>query len=201
MSSSQSVPGAITRAGILLDDMLGHSVMSIVWSGQMLPEDGGDDEYSIPIAVKVVAPEREDIGYDSDREDDQRDLIRHEALIYEFLANSGKQGITPRYYGVFEDSIGTVALVLENSGKALHSFNSLTDEEAEKVFARVEETHAVGVVHDDLAPRHIVRDSEGEFRIIDFHTAEIGHRSSGRKKCGTLRDFRKMLGFWPKPKP
>ncbi|KAJ6466677.1 hypothetical protein C8R47DRAFT_1153300 [Mycena vitilis] len=55
--------------------------------------------------------------------------------------------------------------------------------------------HAAGVIHGDLAPRHIVRDSDGELRIIDFHTAERGHRCSGRKKCRELRSFWKMLGF------
>ncbi|KAJ7682451.1 hypothetical protein DFH06DRAFT_1161137 [Mycena polygramma] len=195
VSSSQPAPATISRAGILLDDMLGQSAIDVVWSGKMIPEDGGEDEHSIPIAVKVVVPERENNDYESDKENDEGDLVRHEALIYEFLASSGKQRITPRYYGVFQDTIGTVALVLENSGKALKSFDSLTDEQAQKLFAQVVEMQTAGVIHGDLAPRHIVRDSEGELRIIDFHTAELGHRCSGKKKCRELQRFWKMLGF------
>ncbi|KAJ6466683.1 hypothetical protein C8R47DRAFT_1153317 [Mycena vitilis] len=174
--------------------MLSQSAMDIVWSGRMIPEDGGDNAHSIPIVVKLVVPERENNDYESDKEDDEGDLVRHEALIYEFLASSGMQGITPRYYGVFEDKIGTVALVLENGGKHLKSFDSLTDEQAQRLFAQVVEMHAAGVVHGDLAPHHIVRDSDAELRVIDFHAAELGHRCSGEKKCRELRAFRKVLG-------
>ncbi|KAJ7173657.1 hypothetical protein C8R46DRAFT_1083546 [Mycena filopes] len=50
--------------------------------------------------------------------------------------------------------------------------------------------HSAGIYHNDLVPRNIVQDSEGELRIIDFHIAELDHRCRGEDKCEELVAFR-----------
>ncbi|KAJ7232225.1 hypothetical protein B0H12DRAFT_1145718 [Mycena haematopus] len=154
----------------------------------MILEDGTDDDYAIPIAVKMA------ISRDNPNaeETDERDTIRQEGLVYDYLAKSGKQGITPRYYGVFEDSIGTVALILDNGGRALKTFSNLSVEQCENLFAKVLEMHSAGVRHNDLEPRNVVQDSEGELKIIDFHVAEMNHRCRG-DGCKELEKFKKAL--------
>jgi hypothetical protein len=106
--------------------MLGESAIGIVWSGKMMLEDGSDDDYTIPIAVKMAVPRD---NTDSEEKTDDREAIRQEALVYDFLAKSGKQGIAPHFYGVFEDRIGTVALILDNGGTALKTFSNLASEQ------------------------------------------------------------------------
>ncbi|KAJ6466658.1 hypothetical protein C8R47DRAFT_1234534 [Mycena vitilis] len=184
----------IRNAGILLHEVLGESAVGIVWSGKLIPEDGSDEDSSITIAVKMAVPRG---NANSEAEEDEREIIRQEGLVYDFLAKSGKQefDITPRYYGVFEDDIGTVALVLDNGGEALKTFNSLTSEQTQKLFAKAVEMHTAGVYHDDLVPRNIVQDSKGELRIIDFHIAKMRHRCHGKEKCNELLKLSNALGL------
>ncbi|KAJ7241930.1 hypothetical protein B0H12DRAFT_1133067 [Mycena haematopus] len=155
----------------------------------MILEDGTDDDYAIPIAVKMAIsrdnPNPEEAG-------DERDTIRQEGLVYDYLAKSGKQGITPRYYGIFEDSIGTVALILDDGGRALKTFSNLSVEQNNKVL----DMHSAGVRHDDLEPRNVVQDSEGDLKIIDFHVAEMNHRCRGKETCKELKTFKEALGLF-----
>ncbi|KAJ7241960.1 hypothetical protein B0H12DRAFT_1236908 [Mycena haematopus] len=158
----------------------------------MILEDGTDDDDVIPIAVKMA------ISRDNpnpDEADDGRDTIRQEGLVYDYLAKSGRQGITPCYYGVFEDRVGTVALILDNDGRALKTFINLSVEQRHKLFAKVLEMHSAGVRHNDLEPRNVVQDSEGDLKIIDFHVAEINHRCRGEEKCKELKKFKHALGL------
>ncbi|KAJ7223036.1 hypothetical protein GGX14DRAFT_557601 [Mycena pura] len=192
--SSEPTSAPVCNAGILIDGSLGKSAIGIVWSGNMILEDGNDDDYSIPVAVKMAIPRGRD-NVDSEAETDERDTIRREGLVYDFLAKSGKEGITPRYYGVFEDSLGTVALVLDNGGAALKSFNNLPGERARKLFAKAEEMHSAGVRHNDFVPRNVVQDSEGNLKIIDFHIAKMGHRCRGKQECKELSKLSKALGL------
>ncbi|KAJ6561134.1 hypothetical protein DFH09DRAFT_1364570 [Mycena vulgaris] len=181
----------VCNAGILIDRLLGESAVGIVWAGKMILEDGTEEDDFIPIAVKMAVP-REDT--DGEAGEDPRDSVRREASVYESLAKSGKPDISPRYYGVFEDKIGTVALILENGGTALKSFGNLTGDEAQTLFGKVEEMHSVGIFHHDLVPRNIVRSPEGELRIIDFHLS-VRHRCSGKDKCKELLEFSQKLGL------
>ncbi|KAJ7241885.1 hypothetical protein B0H12DRAFT_1132865 [Mycena haematopus] len=158
----------------------------------MILEDGTDDDYAIPVAVKMA------ISRDNPNAEetvDERDTIRQEGLVYDYLAKSGKQGITPRYYGVFEDRIGTVALILDDGGRALKTFSNLSVEQGHKLFNKVLDMHSAGVRHDDLEPRNVVQDSEGELKIIDFHVAEMNHRCRGKDTCKELQKFKKALGL------
>ncbi|KAF7356987.1 Kinase-like protein [Mycena venus] len=192
--SSEPTSAPVCNAGILINDSLGKSAIGIVWSGNMVLEDGNDDDYSIPVAVKMAILKGRD-NTDPEAETDERDTIRREGLVYDFLVKSGKEGITPRYYGVFEDSLGTVALILDNGGTALKTFNNLPGEQAQKLFAKAEGMHSVGVRHNDLVPRNVVQDSEGNLKIIDFHIAEMGHRCRGRQECKELAKLSKALGL------
>ncbi|KAJ7643342.1 hypothetical protein DFH06DRAFT_597863 [Mycena polygramma] len=126
MGSSGPTSATISHAGILLHDILGQSAIGIVWSGKMILEDGSNEDTSIPIAVKMAVPR--DNG-ESEATDDEREIIRQEGAVYDFLAKSGKQDISPRCYGVFEDEVGTVALILDNGGEALESFHDLRTEQ------------------------------------------------------------------------
>ncbi|KAJ7460784.1 hypothetical protein FB451DRAFT_502789 [Mycena latifolia] len=116
----------VGNAGILIDRVLGESVIGIVWSGQMILEDGGEEDARIPIVVKMAIPQD---SIDGEVTEDTRKIVRHEASVYEFLAKSGQPEISPRYYGVFEDKAGTVALILDNVGMTLKSFEKLTGEQ------------------------------------------------------------------------
>ncbi|KAF7355579.1 Kinase-like protein [Mycena sanguinolenta] len=182
---------AVRDAGVLIDDYLGRSAIGTVWAGRMVLEDATEDRYSIPIAVKM-AISRE--NPDSEGRDDERDEIRHEGLVYDYLAKSGKQGITPRYYGVFENNIGTVALILDDGGKALKTFKKLSNEQRQKLFAKVMEMHSAGVIHGDLEPRNVVEDSDRDLKIIDFHVAKMNHRCRG-EMCTELKELRNALGL------
>ncbi|KAJ7682458.1 hypothetical protein DFH06DRAFT_1119702 [Mycena polygramma] len=192
--SHQGSSVTIRNAGILLCDVLGESAVGTVWSGKLIPEDGSDEDSSITIAVKMAVPRD---NANSEADGDEREMIRQEASVYDFLATAGKQefDITPRYYGVFEDDIGTVALVLDNAGEALESFGNLTSEQTQKLFVKAVEMHAAGVCHDDLVPRNVVQDSEGELRIIDFHVAKMRHRCHGKEKCKELLNLSDALGL------
>ena len=78
-----------------------------------------------------------------------------------------------------------------------------------KLFAAVCELHAIGICHEDLAPRNIVRSSDGTLRIIDFARSTVhqcpGIRYNGmspfpvdgkgeREKCGELESMWRTLG-------
>ncbi|KAJ6478508.1 hypothetical protein C8R47DRAFT_1322996 [Mycena vitilis] len=191
--SSGPTSATISNAGILLRDVLGKSAIGIVWSGKMIPEDGIDEDTSISIAVKMAVPR--DNG-DSEATDDERESVRKEGLVYDFLAKSGKQeNIAPRYYGVFEDTVGTVALILDNGGAALKTFDSLTTDQKQTLFATTLKMHSAGVCHNDLVPRNIVQDAEGDLRIIDFHVADVDHICPGKEKCDELLVFSEKLGL------
>jgi hypothetical protein len=92
----------------------------------MILEDGDDNDFTIPIAVKIAVPRE---NADPEADEDERDTIREEGLIYDYLAKSGTHGITPHYFGVFEDAVGTVALILESGGTALKTFRNLANDQ------------------------------------------------------------------------
>ncbi|KAJ7614628.1 hypothetical protein DFH06DRAFT_1343972 [Mycena polygramma] len=192
--SSNSGSATICNAGVLLDHTLKRSPTGIVWSGKIIPEDSGDEEHSVPVTAKVSVPRQDDSDKGSEAEDgDGTETTRHEARVFDFLYRSGKQDVVPRYHGIFERA-GTVALVLGyNADEVLETFESLTDEQALKLFKEVVDMHAIGFRHNDLVPRNIIQDSEGVLRITDFRKAEMDHRCRGKKKCSELRELRDQL--------
>ncbi|KAJ7777363.1 hypothetical protein B0H16DRAFT_1505237 [Mycena metata] len=177
-------------AGILIDDVLGESAIGTVWSGKMILEDGSEDDASIAIAVKMAIP-RDNGG----EEENESDAIRWESSVYDVLAQSGKQGISPQYYGAFEDRTGAVILVLDNAGTALKSFGTLKKRSRRALFAKAVEMHSVGIRHNDLVPRNIIQDPEGELTIIDFHIADLNHHCRGKDKCRELLEFHAALNL------
>ncbi|KAJ6478511.1 hypothetical protein C8R47DRAFT_634249 [Mycena vitilis] len=145
---SGAASATVCNAGILLHDILGHSARGVVWAGKMIPEDASDEDTSIPIAVKMAVPRRDNA--DSEATDNHMEIIRQEGLVYDRLTKSGKQEtIAPRCYGVFEDGAGTVALVLDNGGTALQTFDDLTRDQQQALFAAALEMHSAGVCHND----------------------------------------------------
>ncbi|KAK7031499.1 hypothetical protein R3P38DRAFT_2924010 [Favolaschia claudopus] len=124
---------------------------------------------------------------------DNRESIRQESLVHDYLAKSGKNGITPRYYGLFGNSRGTLVLVLGNGGIPLESFENITTEEAQMILEKAAELHSAGILHRDLRPRNFVRDPAGDLKIIDFHLATTGHRCSGKDRCTELKRLRNAL--------
>ncbi|KAJ7027850.1 hypothetical protein C8F04DRAFT_1120843 [Mycena alexandri] len=65
------------------------------------------------------------------------------------------------------------------------------------LFAKAIEMHSVGICHNDLVPRNIIQDSEGELTIliVDFHIADLDHRCPGKDKCRELLKFRAALNL------
>ncbi|KAJ7188665.1 hypothetical protein C8R46DRAFT_1055447, partial [Mycena filopes] len=191
----------ITNVGILLESVIAETSIATVWSGVMIPEDGGeeDDLVVVPIVVKMVVSlgtlDEEGERDDGDQSELDKNLVRDEGGVYRVLAASGKSAISPRFYGVFRNSIGSVALVLENCGKALKTFKDLTTQQCLALFSKAVEMHSVGILHNDLAPRNVVQDSEGELKILDFHVASLQHRCPGVDKCEELVDFKQALGL------
>ncbi|KAJ7089833.1 hypothetical protein B0H15DRAFT_273538 [Mycena belliarum] len=185
----------VESAGILIEGLLAKPLgadMCILWSGGMILEDTSDDGDSIPVAVKMAIPQ--DNG-DKEAMNDTIETLRHEGLVYELLAKSGEQKVSPRYFGIFEDNAGSVALIVENGGTALKSFDGLSAQHREALFEKAEQMHTVGIVHNDLEPRNIVESAEGELRIIDFDSADMGHSCSGKEECEELLEFKKALGL------
>ncbi|KAJ7089826.1 hypothetical protein B0H15DRAFT_273297 [Mycena belliarum] len=183
----------IDKAGALIDGVLdkrraGPGV--IVWSGRLLLEDGGEDDDSIPVAVKMAVPQD---NIDRDATHDAGEKLRREGSVYEFLVKSGKQEISPRYFGTFRDNAGSVVLIIENGGTALESFDGLPTQHRKALLEKAEQMHIFGIVHNDLEPRNIVRSAEGELRIIDFGHANMGHSCDGREECEELLGFKKAL--------
>ncbi|KAJ7173665.1 hypothetical protein C8R46DRAFT_1083583 [Mycena filopes] len=186
-----SATSVCDAAGIVINAVLGESAIGTVWSGRLIPEDGTNDDYSIAIAVKMAIAQ----DNDEDGREDPRDAIRWESSVYDLLVKSGKQAISPKYYGAFEDRLGTVALVLDNAGIALQDFKAAKKPFRQALLAKAVEMHSAGIYHNDLVPRNIVQDSEGELRIIDFHIADLNHRCRGEDKCEELVAFRAALGL------
>ncbi|KAJ7493314.1 hypothetical protein B0H11DRAFT_1911228 [Mycena galericulata] len=190
--SENAAATTVSDVGIVIDDVLGESAIGIVWSGKMILEDGVDDNNSISIAVKMAVPKE---NVDGIFGEDDREIVRHEGLVYDYLTRAAKMEISPRYYGIFEDNVGSVALILDNGGAALKDFKKLTGRQAQTLFEKAVEMHSVGVIHNDLVPRNVVQDSDGELRIIDFHVANLNHRCAGKEECEELSMFSQALGL------
>ncbi|KAK7031577.1 hypothetical protein R3P38DRAFT_3393474 [Favolaschia claudopus] len=185
-------PSTIRYAGVILEDRLRKRTGTAdVWSGRIILEDGTDDDSSMPIVVKM-AISGESAGESKDNEE-LTTLLRKEGSIYEGLAKADLDGITPRYYGTFENDLGTVFLVLEDGGEKVDKLEKLPEEQRQKLFAKAKALHQVGVIHNDLERRNLVQDPSGEVTIIDFDIARDQHHCPGEKECKELVNFAKAL--------
>ncbi|KAJ7156859.1 hypothetical protein C8R43DRAFT_997440 [Mycena crocata] len=162
----------------------------------MILEDGTGDDDTMPVAVKMAVPKE---IVDGGTNDDDKEMIRHEGQVYQFLqARLGPSSISPHCYGVLEDRIGSVILILDHGGTALKTFGEAETFESDRLFAKAVDIHMMGkVCHNDLVPRNIVQDATGELRIIDFHIAEMNHACPGKESCKELVNFRQALELGP----
>ncbi|KAJ3900971.1 hypothetical protein F5879DRAFT_371098 [Lentinula edodes] len=184
-SRPQNPLSIIDHAGVILDTKVHQSTIGIVWAGKMYLEGLASVPKPLRIVVKLADWER-----DSEAPEGSETLhgkaLRSEAKIYHHLVGSN---IGPHFYGVFNNS-GSIALVLEYMGKRLSNFGTLTDD---KLYDQVCNLHALGVQHNDLAPRNILINKEEDLTIIDFHQSELGHQCKGSGRCSELRDFAEQL--------
>ncbi|KAF8828681.1 hypothetical protein HHX47_DHR3000095 [Lentinula edodes] len=187
-SSTGNPLSIIDHAGVILDTKVHQSTIGIVWAGKMYLEGLASVPKPLRIVVKLADWER-----DSEAPEGSETLhgkaLRSEAKIYHHLVGSN---IGPHFYGVFNNS-GSIALVLEYMGKRLSNFGTLTDDSKHKLYDQVCNLHALGVQHNDLAPRNILINKEEDLTIIDFHQSELGHQCKGSGRCSELRDFAEQL--------
>ncbi|KAJ7156863.1 hypothetical protein C8R43DRAFT_997459 [Mycena crocata] len=193
---NDTTPATVSNAGIIIHKMVKESAGGIVWSGEMIPEDDTDDTVTIPVVVKIAVPQE---NVDEGTIGTEKETVRHEGQVYDFLFSSLGEAsaiICPSYHGVFEDGVGSIALVLGDGGIALKTFDNCERQKREQLFAKAVEMHQAGVRHNDLEPRNIVQDADGELRIIDFHIAEIDHEGCSGM-CDELVNFRQALKLGP----
>ncbi|KAJ3923473.1 hypothetical protein F5877DRAFT_74335 [Lentinula edodes] len=187
-SRTQNPLSIIDHAGVILDTKVHQSTIGIVWAGKMYLEGLASVPKPLRIVVKLADWER-----DSEAPEGSETLhgkaLRSEAKIYHHLVGSN---IGPHFYGVFNNS-GSIALVLEYMGKRHSNFSTLTDDSKHKLYDQVCNLHALGVQHNDLAPRNVLVNKEGDLTIIDFHQSELGHRCKGSRRCSELKDFAEQL--------
>ncbi|KAK7031586.1 hypothetical protein R3P38DRAFT_2522220 [Favolaschia claudopus] len=191
----KTTPPKIQCAGVFIENGLNERMdRPTVWSGQLILEDGTDDVSPIPIVAKIAIVEEKGGDENDDEAEESVTLLRHEGFIYELLAKAALSGI-PRYYGAFDNGLGTVVLILGVGGQKLNSFKKLSREQRHKLLATAERLHQAGIVHNDLEPCNVVQDSSGEVKIIDFDMAVDGHRCPGMSDCEELAKFAKALAL------
>ncbi|KAF8495478.1 hypothetical protein F5888DRAFT_1711201 [Russula emetica] len=103
---------------------------------------------------------------------EKRQRLRNEFKTYLILDEAYQSGrlhdrIAPRCYGAFEGSDMDV-LILDLCDGILNSWDDLSASERFDVYKLVQDLHSIGIVHEDLEPRNIVRTHGGGFLLIDF---------------------------------
>ncbi|KAJ4464275.1 hypothetical protein C8R41DRAFT_985484 [Lentinula lateritia] len=187
-SRPQNALSIVDHAGVILDTKVHQCTIGIVWAGKMYLEGLTSAPKPLHIVVKLADWERDSEAPEGS-ETVHGKVLRSEAKIYHHLVGSN---IGPHFYGVFNNS-GSIALVLEYKGKRLPDFGTLTDNSKHKLYDQVCNLHALGVQHNDLAPRNVLVNKEGDLTIIDFHQSELGHRCKGSRRCSELKDFAEQL--------
>ncbi|KAJ7634950.1 hypothetical protein FB45DRAFT_1002402 [Roridomyces roridus] len=95
---------------------------------------------------------------------------------------------------------GWAGLLLEDAGSRIAEsdvWSELTLSQPERIqlYETLGQLHQAGVLHGDLAPRNIVRRSNGDFCIIDFDQSDTTHVCPGSSTCTELVQFRHDLGL------
>ena len=142
----------------------------------------------------------------------QRERLRHEYVVYEYLAKKGVKCVAT-IFGLFEDiNDESSALIMSDAGTSLHEREkkrnpgkapveqvSVSREERFVILLIVSyfysyimysdafkqalsEIHRAGVRHYDIRPMNLLIDDEGEATIIDFDMAKIGAGKHSRKR-------------------
>ncbi|KAJ3968831.1 hypothetical protein EV361DRAFT_1001805 [Lentinula raphanica] len=193
LPASELHPFIVEFGGIILNTCLkwSNKMNWAIWRGSLVLE--GLNAEHIQIVIKIAEGEHVSSELEGTISNAGKVLLS-EAKCYEFLANIDPESeITPHYYGVFQSSSGSVALVLEDDGKRLPrgSLSSLNDSEKHKLFETAQELHGLGVLHGDLEERNIVADGNGKFHIIDFQNSIHNHQNG----CEELEQFAAKMGL------
>ncbi|TDL26921.1 hypothetical protein BD410DRAFT_475932 [Rickenella mellea] len=167
-----------SKAGVVLDSLVANTSIGRVWSGNMVVEGLGQEKRVI---VKMTTT------------DEGSEPILKEARIYEHLASQSIIPADAQYYGVFRSDNNSTALVLDDLGDALESFNHCSEEQKNALFDTALALHNSGVCHNDIEPRNVVVDQDGKVHIIDFHLATSDHSCPGADICGELTVLRNQL--------
>ncbi|EJD08046.1 uncharacterized protein FOMMEDRAFT_150710 [Fomitiporia mediterranea MF3/22] len=91
------------------------------------------------------------------------------------IAFPQSEKIVPQCYGLFETE-QTLALVMDYEGDVLShgdDWPELTGDQRHKLYNAISALHRLGVYHDDLEPRNVVRCSNGSLKIIDFSSSNL----------------------------
>ncbi|KAH9975465.1 hypothetical protein BGW80DRAFT_1436615 [Lactifluus volemus] len=137
----------------------------------------------------------------------KRQRLRNEFKIYLILDEAYQSGrlhdrIAPRCYGAFVGRYMDV-LVLDLCDSIMNSWDDLSASERSKVYKLVQDLHRIGIAHEDLEPRNIVRTHGGGFLLIDFSESRkhvckeskvgVPLAPDQDKKCYELQRLRKLL--------
>ncbi|KAH8111592.1 hypothetical protein DFH11DRAFT_589626 [Phellopilus nigrolimitatus] len=173
---------------------LGHGSTGFVYEGQLETKSAQDNWIPRAFAVKFVEVLKTE-------DEIRRERLRHEFGIYQILDRACSQSgelskrIAPRCFGMFEGGNLSV-LVLELQGDALWKWEDLNPTEKKEVLEMAEKLHGLGIIHEDLEPRNVVRTIAGGFSILDFTESRM-HNCKEKKpscrspaklmRCGELR--------------
>ncbi|KAH8111596.1 hypothetical protein DFH11DRAFT_1512905 [Phellopilus nigrolimitatus] len=161
---------------------LGHGTTGLVYECQLEAKSAQDIPIPRAFAVKFVEVLKTE-------DESRRDRLRHEFGIYQILERACRQPgqlskrIAPQCFGMFEGGNLSV-LILELQGSALRKWEDLNQTEKEKVLEVAQELHGLGIVHEDLEPRNVVRTIAGGFSILDFTESRM-HNCKEKKPVMT----------------
>ncbi|KAL4259367.1 hypothetical protein AB1N83_009778 [Pleurotus pulmonarius] len=143
--------------------------------------------------------------------DEQKERMKHEAIIYEHLTKKGVRGI-PKCYGIFEDTHGgPLVLVTSHEGHWLGhwvpsgSEGKLPVLTKKKFLIAMKEIHRANVCHRDIRPENMVMNENEDICIIDFDKADLTSSKGARKR--EYRHMERLLagiylpqGMFPSPR-
>ncbi|KAG9001696.1 hypothetical protein FRB94_004575 [Tulasnella sp. JGI-2019a] len=118
-----------------------------------------------------------------------------ESWWYEHLTATETSPHLVKSYGLFTDAVGRAALVMEDGGTAITSFDDLSAENRSGLLALLISLHHHGVVHGDVDPRNVLLDDKGVARLVDFSEARY-HECRGLGACSELRSVQRELSSY-----
>jgi Lipopolysaccharide kinase (Kdo/WaaP) family len=190
-----------SKAGLFLEHLIAQGAVGDVWAGYMIIE--GTAFRQRPVVAKMATTQR------------GREELLREGDIYRYLAKLPDGSFASRCYGVFDDTDGTTALIMDHLGIALKSFDNLGVQasvifpsnllpqlltrhisiDSQRIYDEATKLHKIGVCHNDLEPRNVLIDRDGHAHIIDFHVSETSHKCNLPIGCDELQRLARRLGL------
>ncbi|GAA5833963.1 hypothetical protein JCM11251_003575 [Rhodosporidiobolus azoricus] len=122
-------------------------------------------------------------------------LLEEGKMLY--LAFNKVPHAVPRFFGCFRTS-GLMqecdVLLMEDAGKAVESFSTMTEEAKIAVYRLLLELHKEGLAHGDFAERNVALARDGRYRLVDFEHAQE-HVCEGEEHCEELVWARTDMGL------